>query len=325
MSRLGVLITGFGGPDSLEAVGPFMRNLMKREPSSALVNRVSARYQAIGGASPLTATARAIAQRLAASLERSAGESIPVEVGMLYWRPEIPDALASLAAQGCDKVVLVHLSAFDAKVASGSATEAVRDAAAALGIDVVVAPLFASLDAYTDFFVGAVEEALVSQDGSEGGSVIAFTAHSLPLAELVDDDPYVAGLELTATKIAEKIGLASGHYGAGSELFASFSAFGDSSGARPWFLVFQSKGERPGGWLGPSLEDLIDACAQAGVRGVVASPIGFVTDHMETLYDLDIVTAEYARNSGVLFSRSAVPNDAEAVIEALGEQVLALR
>lgn len=325
MSRLGVLITGFGGPDSLEAVGPFMRNLMGREPSAELVERVSARYRLIGGSSPLATIARSIAARLASDLERLAGESIPVEVGMLYWRPFIPDALTALAAEGCERIAIVHLSAFDSKVATQAATEAVRSAAEPLGLEVVVAPLFATLDAYTEFFAEAIGAALRAQDGADGRSVVAFSAHSLPLPDLVDGDPYVAGLEQAAQQIAEKLGLGPGRHGAGSELFASFSAFGDTSGERPWFLVFQSKGERPGGWLGPSLEELVDACAEANLHGVVASPIGFVTDHMETLYDLDVVIKEHARDAGVSFSRSAVPNDAETVIEALSKQVLDLR
>ena len=85
-----------------------------------------------------------------------------------------------------------------------------------------------------------------------------------------------------------------GHAGAGEGMFETFRAFGDDKAPRAWYLVYQSKGERPGQWLGPDLEELIDACAASEVRALVVCPVGFFTDHMETLYDLDIIAAERA-------------------------------
>ena len=107
----------------------------------------------------------------------------------------------------------------------------------------------------------------------------------------------------------------------GFEALAGVDAFGGRNGDAPWLLAFQSKGRRGGAWLGPDLDDVIDAAGAAGYRALVVLPIGFALDHMETLYDLDVSSAERARDAGLLFARALAPNDAAPMIDALAASV----
>lgn len=319
----GVLLTGFGGPDSLEAVGPFMCNLMGREPSAELVDRVCKRYLAIGGKSPLAEIAAEIAKRLEVGLA-DIGSPMPVAVGMRYWDPYIEDALAQLKGAGCDKVVVVSLSPFESKVAHGAYREAITAGAEAIGgIEIIEAPLVSSLPEFPDFFASVIAAALTDMQPNEG-AIIAFSAHSLPESDLVEGDPYVAGLQQTADAIADRLGLPQGAAGAGSPMFAEFRTYGSSVAPRAWYLVYQSKGNRPGAWLEPDLDDLVDAAAAAGVPAIIVCPIGFMTDHMETLYDLDIVAAGKAMDVDVEFVRVPVPNQDDALIDAIAAMVARL-
>lgn len=313
MSRTGVLLMGFGGPDSLEAVGPFMCNLMGREPSAELVERVQARYDSIGGASPLPEIASQIAQALERELADK-GRDAPVRVGMAYWHPFVAEGLGELRALGVDRVVTISLSPFESKAATGACRDAVS--AEAGGLEVVEAPMAGTLASFVEAHAAALRNALA---GGRGPSVVVFTAHSLPVADLAEDDEYVAGLRRTADAIAESLGWASGVDGGGT--VGPISTYGTTAGRQPWLLAYQSKGQRPGEWLGPELDDIIDAAAQEGVRSIVVSPIGFVTDHMETLYDLDIVAASRAEKSGISFVRSQVPNADSALVAEMAAKL----
>ncbi len=323
MPKTGVMLLGFGGPDSLDAVGPFMCNLMGAEPSEELVARVCRRYLTIGGKSPLLEIATAMAAKLEDFLGE-AGDEVPVRVGMRYWDPYIEDTMDDLVAAGCERIITVSLSPFESKVAHGAYREALEVALESHpGIEVVEAPLISTLPQFVDFFVTSAAVALEELDDNKA-AILAFTAHSLPQSDLVDDDPYVKGLSTVAQDIALKLGLEPGLPGAGKPLLPELQAFGSTLPPRAWFLVYQSKGQRPGMWLGPQIEDLIDAAAQAQASAVVVVPIGFATDHMETRYDLDVVAAERSLDAGMEFVRGAVPNEDDALLHAVADSVSAL-
>jgi len=323
MSRTGVVLLGFGGPESLDDVQPFMCNLMDREPSDELVERVCLRYLAIGGSSPLPGIAASIASGLEERLV-AGGHDVPVRVGMRYWHPFISDTLSDLVAQGCDRIVTVSLSPFESRAASGAYREAIEEFVADHGgIEVVEAPLISDRAEFVHFFAGSAAAAITDLEPNEG-AIVVFTAHSLPVADLVENDPYEAGLRTTAQAIAAELGMAEGHAESGGEMLPGFSAFGAAKPPRAWFMVYQSKGARPGGWLEPDLESLIDIAARSEVKALVVCPIGFMTDHMETLYDLDIVAADKALQSGLEFSRAAVPNDDGAVLDAMADMIAPL-
>ncbi|MBE0475496.1 MAG: ferrochelatase [Coriobacteriia bacterium] len=309
-----VLLTAFGGPDRAEAVGPFMARLMGREPEERLVDAVTARYRAIGGCSPLPAIAESVASLLAEEL-RSRGHDVAVRVGMRYWHPLIGESVDALAAGGADRLVTVSLSPFESKVSSVAYREAVMEAKARRpGLSVAEAPMLHRAPAFT----AALEEAAaraVDAAAAAGRALALFTAHSLPLDDLLSDDPYVREVRATAEEVAGRLGL--GADDTGEVALGGTSAWGDLRGERPWIVAYQSKGRRPGAWLGPDLEDMLEAAAEAGFEAVAVCPVGFATDHMETVYDLDVSAAERARDLGLAFERAEAPNDRPLLIEAL--------
>lgn len=323
MPRTGVLLLGFGGPDSLDAVGPFMCNLMGRVPSEELVSRVRLRYLTIGGSSPLPEIAATIAETLEASLSE-AGHDVPVRVGMRYWNPYIADALAELKALGCDRVITLSLSPFESQVASGAYRAAIEEALQGMpGMEIVEAPLISNLHEFPEYLASSTAAAITDLEPNEG-AIVVFTAHSLPESDLAEDDPYVHGLERVANQIASTLGMADGMHGVGGDILPGVRCFGTIERPRAWFLAYQSKGEKPGAWLGPDLTEVIDAAAQSDVAALVVCPIGFMTDHMETLYDLDVVAAERALDKGLEWSRARVPNDDPTVLAGLAREVVAL-
>lgn len=303
MPRAGVLIVGFGGPDSPEAVGPFMCNLMGREPAPEVVARVRSRYEEIGGCSPLLEIAEELANRVASALEED-GSPIPVEVGMRYWEPFIADAVQRLADAGVERIAVVSLSPFEASVTHGEYRAAIEAALLGQpGITALDVPLLSELPAFLDLQTSSVAEALASLDVLD--APIVFSAHSLPLTDVRDGDPYVHGLEQAASAIAARLGLGTGTR---AEVLPGIEAFGSGSGPRPWLVAYQSKGVRGGEWLGPDVDDAIEAIAASGGTAVAVAPLGFATDHMETRYDLDVVARRAAEERGLAFVRSALPN-----------------
>lgn len=318
--KTGVLVTGYGGPDSLDAIGPFMTNLMGKEPSPELLERVTRRYLAIGGASPLNEIARKIAEAINEALVES-GTSVPVAMGMAYWDPYIGGALRALKNEGCDRVLAVSLSAFESRIAHGTYRRHMEEAAREIGgLEIVEVPLVSEFDEYSLFFASSVAVALQDIEPNEG-IILVFSAHSLPHGDLVDDDPYISGLRRVANSVALKLGLSEGA-DAASPLLGGLETFGSSEPPRPWFLAYQSKGNRPGEWLGPDLDDIIEAVAGTEVKGMVVCPIGFMTDHMETMYDLDIAAAGKALDADLEFVRAPVPNEHPMVIDAIAKKII---
>jgi ferrochelatase len=318
-SQRGVLLTAFGGPDCIESVGPFMTALMHREPSADMLARARAKYEAIGGCSPLTP----IAQEIATALERELAEHgtpVPVRVGMRYWDPYIEDAMRELAAGGCTHVVMTSLSPFESKVACGAYREAAAEAVEEIEITgVCETPSLHTAPQFRAFFADACRAALDSVEAQR--PLVIMTAHSLPESDLVEGDPYVAGLREVSAEVAEAAGLGPGRDIEAGQVLDGIAAFGGEQSGVPWLLAYQSKGMRPGVWLGPDLGDVFVAAGAADHDAVVVCPVGFATDHMETLYDLDIVARSEAEAAGLTFVRGDVPNAAPELIEAFADLV----
>lgn len=333
MARKGILLTAFGGPDSLDAVGPFMRNLMGQEPSSPALESALQRYMAIGGASPLPA----IAERVAAALERSVNGlppvspggrpdqvrarervEVPVLVGMRYSSPSIGQAVASLSDWGVKKVVWLSLSPFDSEVSTGAYHAAVIESAAARGVEVIEADPYNRSRPFVHLLASSCMKALSELAGTERPMAV-MTAHSLPLTDS-GTRTYVEQLTGTAALVAAEAGLGSVDLGGLTAVFGE-RAFGGPGGRMPWLLAYQSKGKRGGKWLGPDIEDVIANAAETGRGGIAVCPIGFATDHLETLYDLDIAVADLVLANDMAFARARVPNDDPLMIEALQQAV----
>lgn len=312
--RTGVLLTAFGGPDSLESVGPFMARFMGREPSPRIVASAQEKYRAIGGSSPLPRVAAGIAASLEHHLQAQ-GHDVVAAAGMRYWEPSIDSALEDLQRRGAERVAMVSLSAFESQVTCESFRTCALHAAQGLEIeDVCEAPVLHKAPHYRAFFGEACLRALDSIEAER--PLVVMTAHSLPVADLVPDDPYPGGLREVAAAVAATAGLAEGA-DFDDERLPGVRAYGSLDGPVAWLQGYQSKGARPGEWLGPDLGDVMVIAAENGYDAVVVVPIGFAIDHMETLWDLDIDARSNAEDLGISFTRTSVPNDDDRFIEAL--------
>lgn len=345
MLRTGVLLTAFGGPDRLDAVEPVMRSIMGVPPSDQVLAETRRKYLTIGGFSPLPGTA----ERIAAQLERTLnglpleeiddGETsglgmwggamssvragtdirVPVVVGMLHSDPSIESAVAALADAGVRRIVHVSLSPFDAKVTTGAYRHAVEAAAAAYpGLRVIEAAGYHRSDGLIGVFADGLNEALHDADILSNKGIVVFTAHSLLADDVRADPSYIDQLHETAAAVAAGAGLGGP---AGFRALPGIEAFGGPGVTAPWLLAFQSKGRRGGEWVGPDLDDVIDAAIEGGFEVVIVCPLGFAVDHLETLYDLDVRAADRVLSADREFVRVPVPNADARMIEALSEAV----
>lgn len=345
MGRKGVLVTAFGGPSSLEGVAPFMRSVMGREPSEEAMTEAWRKYLTIGGVSPLPS----MAERMAAQLERELnglerGESddgdapligtmalstagiratgvmkLPVAVGFLHSEPTIARAVGSLLEEGVRELVVVSLSPFQAQCTTGAYRAAV-DAALENGpkVQVFDAAAYHRSDDLVTALSDSLNESLHDADILKNRGLVVFTAHSLPQEDVDCDPTYIRQLEETAASVAAGVGLGEAN---GFDALPGIEAFGGKGLTAPWLLAFQSRGRRPGAWTTPDLDDVLDGAIAAGFEVVVVCPVGFAVDHMETLYDLDVLAADKVLGAGLEFVRAGVPNDSPKMITALAEAV----
>jgi ferrochelatase len=215
-------------------------------------------------------------------------------------------------------IVCVSLSPFDAEITTAAYRAAVEEAIASVPARALWAGDYHTADGYVACHADALSEA-IAQSGER--PAVVFTAHSLPCEEIDRDDAYVVQLGETVDAVARRAGLAApGAYGGGP--LGGAEAFGSSKGPVPWLVAYQSRGYRQCAWLEPDLEGVIDELAAAEHDGVVIAPVGFVTDHMETRYDLDIVARERAERLGIGFRRAAVPNAEPRMIDTFADAVL---
>jgi ferrochelatase len=289
-----VLLVGFGGPENLDQVPGFVESVLGREPPEHVIPEVVERYRTIGGGSPLPATTR----NQAALLETELGDrgiDARVLVGMLHAHPSITDAADQLVTNGGDDLVVVSLAPYRCEVSTDAYEKAVADALASRVPAVRYAPDWnlapGYLDALADMLGFVVREA-------PQGSPVIFAAHSLPQRMVDQGDPYANQLAETAGEVAARLGLAE------------------------WTLAYQSvsaAAREP--WLGPSVEDAMDRYHAEGLKAVVVDPIGFISDHVETLYDNDVEHKAHADTLGLEFHRCHCLNLHPGLISALADVV----
>ena len=344
MARTGVLLTAFGGPDCLDAVAPFMCSIMGAEPSEQMLAEARRKYLTIGGFSPLPAMAERIAAQLErvlngiamaevtddggtlglwggamASLRTSETLRIPVAIGMLHSEPSIEGAVARLVDAGARQIVIASLSPFEAAATTGAYLGAVRSALEGYpGVRLMESASYHRSDEFVGLYADNLNEALHEADILANKGIIVFTAHSLPVSDIETDPAYVDQLRETAAAVAAGAGLGDP---SGFDALPGVDAFGGPGVTAPWLLAFQSKGRRGGEWLGPDLDDVIDAAITGGFAVVIVCPVGFAVDHMETLYDLDVKAADRVLSAEKEFVRVAVPNADPKYIDALAAAV----
>ncbi|KKM12461.1 hypothetical protein SY88_03395 [Clostridiales bacterium PH28_bin88] len=295
-----VLLMAFGGPDSPEAIEPFMANLMGgRPPAHALLAKVKERYRMIGGSSPLLDITRAQAGGLQEELNAGGG-NFRVYAAMRYWRPFIGETLEQMAADGVQRAVAVSLSPHYSRVSTGAYAREVENSLSRLGAGLQVA--FAPGWYDHPLFIQALAEKLLEALGRfpeerRGDVQVIFSAHSLPLTHIHEGDPYVDQLRATVSALVERLDLSS------------------------WHLAYQSKGGGQDEWLGPHVEEVLDGFAGSGRRDVLLAPVGFVADHVETLYDIDVAIRQHAEALGLNFRRAASLNASPTFLKALADVV----
>jgi ferrochelatase len=290
MSR-GVLLLAHGTPETLEDMPEFLTRVREgRPPSPELVEEMRRNYAAIGGRSPLTE----ITLAQAAALERELDDGTRVGVGMRTWRPFIVDALAALAKDGVTDVVALPLAPQYSRVSVGKYRAAV-EAATPAGVAVRFVSAWHDHPGLIESFAEKLRRAQERGPWDE----VVFTAHSIPVRLAREGDPYPDHVKATAGAVARSAGLSR------------------------WQLAYQSAGRTPEPWLTPSLEQAIEQLAGGGARRILAAPVGFVSDHTEVLFDIDVQAKAFARQRGLELGRTESLNTAPNFIRALADVVRA--
>jgi ferrochelatase len=301
MSESAVLLMAYGSPDSLDQVEAYYTDIRRGSPpSAAQLEELIGRYRALGGGSPLSRIVER--QRAALETELTRRETpMRVYAGMKHIAPRIGTVVAAMAADGVREAVAIALAPQASTMSSATYRRAVETALAELGGD---APRFAFVDSWHD--QPGLVEALASATAvalarfpDPAAVRVVFTAHSLPARIVATGDPYPAELARTSVLVAERLGL-------------------------PRFdFAYQSAGRTDEAWLGPDLGQEIRRLAAEGVRDIVVCAVGFVADHLEVLYDIDIEARAIAAEVGVRLERAPTMNDDPTFIGGLADLVAA--
>ena len=299
-AKTAVLLMAYGTPRSREEILPYYTDIRRgRVPTEEQLSDLTARYEAIGGLSPLAALTESQRDALQIALNNIAPNSYHVALGLKHAAPMIEDAVQQLATEGFTKIIALvlapHYSSFSIGQYIGRATEA----ATPHGISVVGITSWATEEAFIAFLAADMSTKLAAMPTS---THVLFTAHSLPQRIIDAGDPYPAELRSTAVAVAAKLGLEENNQ---------------------WSIAWQSAGRTPEPWIGPDILDVIDALATqtTPVAGVLVSACGFVADHLEVLFDLDIEALHRAQQHGLAFARTECVNDNEAIMNALAHRV----
>lgn len=287
----GILVMSYGTPRDLDDVEGYYTDIRHgRPPPAELLAELIDRYRAIGGRSPL----REITEKQAAGLsERLAA---PAYVGQKHASPFIPDAIQAAVADGIERLVGVVLAPHYSKMSIGDYTRRAERAAEALKWDggLQVIPNWHLEPGFIEWVAERVTETIADlpEDLREGAQIV-FTAHSLPERILVAGDPYPDQLAETAAAVAKVAGLDRHRVG------------------------WQSAGRTADPWLGPDLLEVLQEEAAAGTKALIVCPCGFVADHLEVLYDIDIEAAGRADALGLALCRTRSPNDDPGFLDVL--------
>ena len=294
-----ILLLAFGGPRSLEEVESFLTRLFKgRKPSPEQLERVKERYRSIGGSSPLPEITWGQAKALEEKLNNK-GYRFKSFVGMRYGHPLIEETLKEVLRYGIREVIAIPMAPFRSRASTGAYIEEVNRVQRNLGERMEIS--FIEGWHLNPLFLGAVQErvmeGLIQFTPEERKRVhIIFTAHSLPKT-IIENDPYINDFEASVKGVLE--------------------------GIEPlkWHIAFQSKGGGLEDWVGPDIESILKDLSQDKVSEVLIVPIGFVSDHIEILYDIDVVYRKKAESLGVKLRRTSSLNISDQFIEALSSVV----
>jgi protoporphyrin/coproporphyrin ferrochelatase len=300
-----VMLMAYGTPERLDQVEAYFTHIRGgRQPSPEAVRNLQERYERVGGGTPLLNITRQLANSLAATL---AAEGTPrrVDVGMKHWRPYIADVAARMAEEGVRQVTAVALAPHYSKMSVGSYRTTLEETNRKLGepFALRVVERWHDRPEFLEMMASLVRDGLeqFSTDPSQAYErdpvVVVFSAHSLPVRVREWNDPYE------------------------DELMTSSAAVAAMAGLNNWRFAWQSAGGTTEPWLGPDILDYLETLHAEGVRNVLQVPIGFVSDHLEVLYDIDIEAKEKARELGMTLHRTQLPNASDALVRTLAAVV----
>jgi ferrochelatase len=289
--RAGVLLLAHGAPERLEDVECYLSFVRNGRPASPqILEEVGHRYAAIGGSSPLLRWTRAQAE----ALERWLG--IPVFFGMRNWHPFIRETMERVREAGVERLAAVCLTPQFSELSVGLYIQRTEEAKREAGVTAEIswAKSFHDEPLLIEAFAERLE-AVGQASRPVSSERVLFTAHSLPEKALANGDPYDRETRATAAAVAARVGLTD------------------------FDFAYQSQGMTDDRWLGPTVESCLERYAAEGVREVVVDPIGFVCDHVEVLYDIDILFRGYAARRGIALRRPESLNGSPAFTAALAE------
>jgi protoporphyrin/coproporphyrin ferrochelatase len=318
--KTGVLLLNLGGPDSLQAVRPFLFNLFSdreiirlgpaflQRPLAYLISslrsgKTEKAYSLIGGKSPISEITFSQAKALEEALDRRSPTAGPgllkVSVAMRYWHPLIEEVIPELHAAGIGRLVVLSLYPQYSVATTGSSLNRLREYTSKYEIETFNILSWFDHPLYIDSLAQSIQDGLQVFGSPEEGAHnvrVLFSAHSLPVKFIAEGDPYEKQIKSTIDEIIKKIDIT-------------------------WSLSYQSK-SGPVEWLGPSTDSMIEELAAEGVKNILVVPISFVSDHIETLYEIDILYRDMARKLGMRLERVNSLNTSPLFISALREIVL---
>jgi ferrochelatase len=297
---VGVLLMAYGTPQDPSEVEPYFTHIRGgRTPSPEAVAGLQRRYAQVGGKTPLLEITNEVARKLEERLNRESG-SFRVYAGMKHWHPFVGDVMERMASDGVERVVAFALAPHCSLISLGGYRKAVEEAQERLGrpFEVPFVKCWHHNEAWRDMMAGLVREGLEQFPQDVRGDVtVVFSAHSLPERIRTWDDPYERQLLESSEAVARLVGV------------------------RDWRFAFQSAGHTGEPWLGPDIVDFLETLHAEGARNVLSVPIGFVSDHLEILFDLDIEARDKAVELGVTYYRTQMPNARPEFIDVLASVV----
>ena len=301
MAKIGVLLMAYGTPRSQEEILPYYTDIRRgRAPTPELLAELTARYDAIGGISPLAQRTESQRDELQRQLDAIEPNRYSVRLGLKHAHPMIEEAVEDFARDGFTELVALVLAPHYSSYSIGQYVGRAREAAGPHGISVRGIDSWATEPAFVNFLARDMKARL---DSMPEDTRVLFTAHSLPQRIIDGGDPYPNELRATAEAVAAQVGLREGDQ---------------------WSIAWQSAGRTPEPWIGPDILAVIDEFAEARTTSaVLVSACGFVADHLEVLYDLDIEAKAHAAQRGLAFVRTACVNDDTEVLRALARRVTA--
>lgn len=311
MPKQAVLLLAHGTPETIEQIPEYLRNVVSGRPvPQAVVEEIRHRYSLIGK-SPLTEITNAQARLVEAELT-SAGKAIPVYVGMRNWRPYIPDVVKQMRADGIEEAAVICMAPQNSRTSVGLYRRAVEAEAGGLRIDFTAG--WADHPLLAEAFAERLRPALAKLSAKIGEPIpVLFTAHSVPTRTV---EATAAGAESAGPRLWP--GEGKDPYAEDARRTAEMVAALVPEISRWWF-AFQSQGASGGPWIGPSVEETLDRLAGEGVNALILQPVGFLCDHVEILFDVDIHFREYAIKSGIQLERPESLNGSKALARAVAD------